>query len=200
MSNKGIDVRQTTGNLTIRSFLLTSAGATVTTGQCHLRLYELQDSGTLKSYDYNDNTFKYGALTVENTGLTHQSGNNNTRATSLWTCNLSNLGGFTTGNIYISEVEHSSASPSLQAREFQFGEAQGDGLNAAADAVLKRDMSSVVGEASRSLLNAIRLLRNKWSISGTTMTVTKEDDSTSAWTSALTEVPGGNPIGASDPS
>jgi hypothetical protein len=199
MTTKGIDVRQTTGNLSIRAFLLNSSNAIVTTGQCHLRLYELQDSGSVKSYDFNDNTFKYGALTTENSGLTHQSGNNNTRATSLWTGYLGSLGGFTTGGIYISEVEHSSASPTIQAREFQFGDSQGDGLNGIADAVMKRDMSSITGEASRSLLNAIRFLRNKWSISGTTLTVTKEDDATSAWTSALSSSSSGNPITGSDP-
>lgn len=55
-----------------------------------------------------------------------------------------------------------------------------------ADALLKRDMSSVTGEASRSLLNCLRFIRNKWSISGSTMTITKEDDSTSAWTGTVT--------------
>lgn len=72
--------------------------------------------------------------------------------------------------------------------------------NVFADDLLKRDMSAVTGEASRSPLNALRALRNKWSISGGTMTVTKEDDSTSAWTSALTATAGVNPITASDPS
>lgn len=71
--------------------------------------------------------------------------------------------------------------------------------NEIADALLKRDMSAVTGEAARSPLNALRFLRNKWSISGTTLTVTKEDDSTSAWTSALTESAGANPITGSDP-
>ena len=70
---------------------------------------------------------------------------------------------------------------------------------ATADATLKRDMSAVTGEASRSLLNAIRAIRNKWSISGTTLTVTKEDDTTSAWTAVLTEAAGANPYSASDP-
>ncbi len=199
MSNKGIDVRQTTSNLTIRAFLQDSSGALVTTGIGELRLYELQDSGTLKSYDWSSNTFKYTSLTTENTGLVHQSGNNNTRATAIWTCNLTNLIGFTTGNIYITEVEHSSASPPIQAREFQFGDEQGDGLDAVADSVLKRDFSNVIGAASRSLLNAARFLRNKWSIASDTLTVTEEDDSTTAWTAALSTASTGNIITGSDP-
>ncbi len=72
-------------------------------------------------------------------------------------------------------------------------------LNNISDNLLKRDFSSVTGEAARSLLNALRFLRNKWSISGSTLTVTKEDDSTSAWTSTLTTNASANPVTGSDP-
>jgi hypothetical protein len=58
--------------------------------------------------------------------------------------------------------------------------------NAIADAFLKRDWTGLTGEASRSVLNALRYLRNKWSISGSTLTVTKEDSATPAWTATLT--------------
>lgn len=71
--------------------------------------------------------------------------------------------------------------------------------NAIADALLKRDFNSVSGESARSALNALRFLRNKWSVSGTTLTVTKEDDSTSAWTSTLTTDGTADPVTASDP-
>lgn len=68
-----------------------------------------------------------------------------------------------------------------------------------ADALLKRDMSAVTGEAARSPLNALRILRNKMSISGSTLTVTKEDDSTSAWTAAVGTTSGANPVTSVDP-
>jgi hypothetical protein len=68
-----------------------------------------------------------------------------------------------------------------------------------ADALLKRDWSSVTGEAARSVLNALRLLRNKFSVSGSTLTVTKEDDATSAWTAALTTDGSATPIVGVDP-
>ncbi len=55
-----------------------------------------------------------------------------------------------------------------------------------ADAILKRDFSAITGEASRSLLNCMRALRNKWSFSGNTYTVTKEDNTTPAWTATVT--------------
>jgi hypothetical protein len=59
-----------------------------------------------------------------------------------------------------------------------------------ADALLTRDMSAVTEGSGRTPLQALRLLRNKWSISGGTLTVTKEDDSTSSWTGTTTGTPG----------
>lgn len=68
-----------------------------------------------------------------------------------------------------------------------------------ADALLNRDMSAVSDTNARTPLNAMRFLRNKYSISGTTLTVTKEDDATSAWTSVLTTSAGADPVTGSDP-
>lgn len=68
-----------------------------------------------------------------------------------------------------------------------------------ADALLKRDWTSVTGEAARSVLNALRFLRNKWSLSGSTLTVTQEDDTTSAWTAAVSTDASADPITGSDP-
>jgi hypothetical protein len=68
-----------------------------------------------------------------------------------------------------------------------------------ADALLNRDMSAVSDTNSRSPLNALRFLRNKWSIAGTDLTVTKENDSTAAWTATVTAAPGAEPISGSDP-
>lgn len=59
-------------------------------------------------------------------------------------------------------------------------------LNAITDSGLTRNWTSVSGEAARSTLNALRAIRNKTSISGSTLTVTEEDDSTTAWTAAVT--------------
>jgi len=55
-----------------------------------------------------------------------------------------------------------------------------------ADALLKRDWTLVTGEAARSVLNALRFLRNKWALAAGTLTVTKEDDAATAWTGAVT--------------
>lgn len=69
-----------------------------------------------------------------------------------------------------------------------------------AEALLKLDLSTITGEAARSVLNAVRFLRNKWSISGATLTVTKEDDATSAWTATVTTNAAAEPVTGNDPS
>lgn len=63
-----------------------------------------------------------------------------------------------------------------------------------ADGVLKRDFSAASGEASRSMLNALRMLRNNWYISNNVLYITKEDDTTIAWSGAVV---GGNGSGIS---
>lgn len=68
-----------------------------------------------------------------------------------------------------------------------------------ADVILNRDMSAVNDTNTRSPLNALRFLRNKWSIAAGLLTVTKENDSTSAWTAAIT-TSSGNPVSTLDPS
>lgn len=71
-----------------------------------------------------------------------------------------------------------------------------------ADALLDRDMSLGTDSGSpsvRTVRQALRWLRNKWTISGTAMTIFKEDDATSSWTSVVTATPGANPITTNDP-
>jgi hypothetical protein len=71
-----------------------------------------------------------------------------------------------------------------------------------ADAWLDRDMSTGTDSGSttvRTPRQALRVLRNKVSQTGGTMTVCKEDDSTSSWTAALTTDAAADPITAIDP-
>jgi hypothetical protein len=53
---------------------------------------------------------------------------------------------------------------------------------------------------NRDMLSAMQYLRNKVDISGSTMTVYTEDDTTGSWTSALTTTAGLHPVTSSDPS
>lgn len=85
------------------------------------------------------------------------------------------------------------------------GEVQWDGtailpLSGLAAALLKLDLSTVTGEASRSLLNAVRALRNKFAISNGIYTVYKEDDSTAAWSGPVSTDAAADPVTGMDPS
>lgn len=77
-----------------------------------------------------------------------------------------------------------------------------DAVNEIADGILDRDMSTGTDSGSttvRTVRQALRFLRNKWSISGTTLTVYKEDDSTSSWSGTVTGSAGADPIVGNDP-
>jgi hypothetical protein len=71
--------------------------------------------------------------------------------------------------------------------------------NSFADALLKRDWVAVAGEAQRSLLNAVRFLRNRRRIVAGVLNVTEEDDTTVAWTANLTTDANAEPITDIDP-
>lgn len=75
------------------------------------------------------------------------------------------------------------------------------GLNALADALLKRDWTAITGTPpARCALNALRAIRNKFTAAtgAAGYKVKKEDDSTDAWTGVLTVDVDGN-ITAMDP-
>lgn len=69
----------------------------------------------------------------------------------------------------------------------------------AIDGLLKRDMSAVTGESARSPLNALRFLRNRKAVSGVTLNVYKEDDTTVSWSATLTTSASAEPIIDFDP-
>lgn len=121
MAFQGIDIRQTGDRIVFRAYLTDSNGAILATGTTNLRLYEVQSDGTIKSYDFNDNTFKTTALTTQNQAMTHRAGNNGSTNTGLWTYALTTLSGFTAGSLIIAQVTNTGASPATQSREFQFG-------------------------------------------------------------------------------
>lgn len=73
--------------------------------------------------------------------------------------------------------------------------------NSVADALLDRDMSTGTDSGSttvRTPRQALRFLRNLWSIAAGTLTVMKEDDATTSWTGAATQT-AGNPVSSIDP-
>ncbi len=78
-----------------------------------------------------------------------------------------------------------------------------DAANEIADAILDRNMatgtdSGADNTTTRTVRQALRMLRNKASVAAGTLTVTKEDDSTASWTAAITTA-AGNPVSVVDP-
>lgn len=65
-----------------------------------------------------------------------------------------------------------------------------------AESLLTLDLSTISGEAARSILNAIRKLRNKWYIDqhNFELVVYKEDDVTEAYRQSLAATPGASPV------
>lgn len=71
-----------------------------------------------------------------------------------------------------------------------------------ADAYLDRDMSAGTDSGSptvRTPRQALRILRNRWAISGTTQSIKKEDDSTESWSQELGTTAGADPVTSTDP-
>jgi hypothetical protein len=67
-----------------------------------------------------------------------------------------------------------------------------------ADEILDRNLAGGGSGNTRNVRNALRALRNKQAIAAGTLTVYQEDDTTSAWTAAVTTT-AGDPISAIDP-
>jgi hypothetical protein len=150
--HQGVDVRATPNRLIFRALLQNSAGALVTAGTTSLYLYEVQDDASLKSYDFNSNTFKSTALTTETASMTHRQGNNSTTDTGLWTYALTTVSGFTATAIYLARVKNTGASPFDQVREFQFGGAEGDLQVTASSFYLKVDTEEVAADSATALV------------------------------------------------
>lgn len=77
-----------------------------------------------------------------------------------------------------------------------------DAVAEIADGILDRDMSTGVDSGSttvRTPRQALRFLRNAWAIAAGTLTVKKEDDSTTSWTAAVTGTAGADPVTSTDP-
>jgi hypothetical protein len=147
---KGLDVRQSGNELVFRAFLQTFSGSLLATGTTNLYLMELQSDGTIKTYDFSDNTFKTTAVTTETLAMTYRKSNNGTTDTGLWTAALATLTGFTVGGIYLVRVNNSTAAPTDQMREFQYGSTEGDLVTTAGAtgvAYLQADATRLLGTA-----------------------------------------------------
>jgi len=130
MPTRGIDIRQTSDRIVFRASLKDSAGAKVTSGTTELRVYRLEDDGTLDVLDWDSGVkdFVSSGATDDEVTMTHRQ-SNGTDDTGIWTYVLSDatlLAAFDSGQVYIAQVTNSGAVPESQEREFQFGGVEGD--------------------------------------------------------------------------
>ena len=126
-------VFESTGSIVFYADLLDDIGGVEVSGPTTLRLYEVQADGTLKTYDFNDNTFKATACTTPTASMTARSGDNSTHPTGVWTYDLNTVTGFVAGNTYLAEVADALASPPTKRFTFVYGDdigAAGAGLTA----------------------------------------------------------------------
>lgn len=148
----------------------------------------------------NTTNITAGTITTT-TNLTTNNDKTGYSLTQAFPSNFSSLGITAGGHITTTDTLTNGVTVTTNSDKTGYALTSGE-RTSVADALLDRDMSVGTDSGSstvRTMRNALRFLRNKWSISGTTLTVTKEDDTTSAWTSALVATPGANPITASDP-
>lgn len=95
--------------------------------------------------------------------------------------------------LFIETYGHPSSQETLKGKSL---------VTAQAEIALTHDWSEIgASAAARSSLNAQRLLRNRWAITGSALTVYKENDTSAAWTSDLDTVDSGsvNAVVESDP-
>lgn len=158
MATRGIDIRQTSDRIVFRASLKDSAGAKVTSGTTELRVYRLEDDGTLDVLDWDSGVkdFVASGATDDEVTMTHRQ-SNGTDDTGIWTYVLSDatlLAAFDSGQVYIAQVTNSGAAPESQEREFQFGGVEG---NQAADTSVgtgARTVTVTVNDGSDPLENA----------------------------------------------
>jgi hypothetical protein len=102
------------------------------------------------------------------------------------------------------KTDNLPASPAAVGSKMDIADAPtATGANALADAFLARDLGSgtnaLTAANERTVRSALRTIRNKVSLVAGTMTVTTENDSTTAYTAAATGTAGADPITTIDP-
>lgn len=115
--------------------------------------------------------------------------------------NMTQVNGSAINNLISGRMD--STVGAMQADVLTASALASDAVNEIADGFLDRNMATGTDSGTNSTSvrtprQALRALRNKVSISAGTMTVTKEDDSTTSWTSTISTATR-DPISGSDP-
>jgi len=119
-------VRSGDTSILFRAALYDVADAKIVAGTTSLRLWHVvPTTGAVETYDFNDDTFKAGAVTTATSAMVHRQAENSTYDTGVWTLRHATLTAFTTGDKYVAEVSHASLTREIHI-EFQYGATEGD--------------------------------------------------------------------------
>ena len=187
MGFKGINVRQTGDRIVFRESLKDSSGIPVTGGASWLRIFELENDGTLNEYDFNNNSFVNGMLTTSTASGIHQSTNNGIYPTGIWTYVLTPVTGFTTGNIYIYSFNNTLATPPTIEREFQYGSQEGDLIVTSGGAGSGYIQSDIINIASNSTAASLLSLMYQTFENGTAQAGTSTSITLRSGASSITD-------------
>ena len=121
--SRGMDViRIADGSILFRAILFDAVDAKIVAGAVTLRLWHfIPATGALETYDFNDDTFKAGAVVTATAGMTYRMAENATYDTGLWTYRHAVLTDFEVGDKYAVEVTHADL-PRPVSFEFQYGD------------------------------------------------------------------------------
>lgn len=141
-------VRSDDTSILFRASLFDAANAKITAGAASLRIWHfVPTTGALETYDFNDDTFKTGAVTTATASLTHRQAENSTYNTGVWSYRHSTITNFTKGDKYVFEVTHASLAKTVHG-EFQYGDCEGDQRVDIPDGVWDEDIVATHGTAS----------------------------------------------------
>ena len=204
-------IKLTGGQVDVAQF----AGATLSTGTAHFGVNVVQINGVAASAVATINPIlgTSQAVNFATTGSTAGikadiqtiAGAAVSTATAHFGVNVVQAGGvaWASGSIVAGSFASGAIdATAIAANAIGASELAAGAANVIADAFLDRDMATGTDSGSTSVRTprqALRFLRNKWAISGTTMSVYKEDDATASWTAVLTGTSGADPITAVDP-
>ena len=120
---KGIDIRQAGAQVIIEVLLTDVAGDIITGGTTEIRLYRVENDGTLLGFDF-DSPYDFTSAPTNDEGtMTHRQVN--AIDSGIWTLEFDELGNWVVDDVYIAWIYNSTASPTTQARKFQYGGGQG---------------------------------------------------------------------------
>ena len=124
--SRGMDIiRSNDGSILFRVALFDASGNPITTVADLNIGHFVPASGDLETYDFNDDTFKTGAVTTFDASTTHEQMDNNTVDTGIHVYRHATLTAFAIGDKYVARVTHASL-PQPVIAEFQYGDLEGD--------------------------------------------------------------------------